>query len=182
MSGQLMDTALVPAPWQRNNDGEKAEIKAGKTAQEIWPDKPARARQKNVDANWTLKVSKAVKPRIDGAMLPTLAVPFFRYKNHVSTDRRHGLIRKWAVTSASDNNGARLPDLLDKANTASDVWATRPTAQRRMRRCWRSIENAVQDIAAIFPPRAKPLRRQKRRNNRPFFICQIKSAHDTLRP
>jgi hypothetical protein len=25
------------------------------------------------------------------------------------------------------------------------------------------------------------LRQQKRRNNRPFFICQIKSARDTLR-
>lgn len=147
MSGQPMDATLVPAPRQRNNDGEKAEIKVGKTAQEIWPDKPARARQKNVDANWTLKASKAAKPRIDGAMLPTPAVPVFRYKNYVSTDRRHGLIRKWAVTSASDNNGARLPDLLDKANTASDVWATRPSAQRRMRRCWRSKALSPASIA-----------------------------------
>jgi transposase, IS5 family len=124
MSGQLMDAPLVPAARQRQNYGEKAEIKAGKAAQEIWPDKPARARQKDIDAKWTLKLSKA-KPRIDGAMLPTQAVPVFGYKNHVSTDHRHGLIHKWAVTSGLGSDGARLPDLLHKASTASDLWADR---------------------------------------------------------
>lgn len=122
MSGQLMDATLVPAPRQRNDDGEKAEIKVGKTAREIWPEKPARARQKDVDARWTVKTSKA-KPRPDGRGQADLAVPVFGYKNHVSTDRRHGLIRKWTVTAASAHDGARLPELLDTANTASAVWA-----------------------------------------------------------
>ena len=122
MSGQLMDATLVPAPRQRNDDGEKQDIKAGKAADEIWPDKPARARQKDVDARWTVKTSKA-KPRVDGQAQADLAVPVFGYKNHISTDRRHGLIRKWTVTAASAHDGARLPDLLDKTNTASGVWA-----------------------------------------------------------
>ncbi len=34
---------LVAAPKQRNTDAEKAAIKEGKTADEIWPDKPAKA-------------------------------------------------------------------------------------------------------------------------------------------
>jgi hypothetical protein len=59
MSGQIVDATLVAAPRQRNTDGEKKDIKAGKTANEIWPEKPAKARQKNVDARWTMKVSKA---------------------------------------------------------------------------------------------------------------------------
>lgn len=35
MAGQIVDASLVPAPKQRNSDGEKAAIKAGKTAREI---------------------------------------------------------------------------------------------------------------------------------------------------
>ena len=123
MAGQLMGAILVPAPRQRINIGEKAEIRAGKTAQDVWPDNLASARQKNVNAKWILKVSKSAKPRIDGTMLPTLAVPVFRYNSHVSTDRRDGVMRKWEVTPPSANDGARLPDFLDKANTPSDLWA-----------------------------------------------------------
>ena len=50
MSGQIVDATLLAAPRQRNNEGEKAAIKAGRTAPEIWPEKPAKARQKDVDA------------------------------------------------------------------------------------------------------------------------------------
>ena len=40
--GQIVDASLVAAPRQRNTDGEKAAIKEGKSAAEIWPDKPER--------------------------------------------------------------------------------------------------------------------------------------------
>ena len=69
-----------------------------------------------------MKFSKA-RPRDDGTVQRDLAIPAFGYKNHISTDRRHGLIRKWAVSSASAHDGARLAELLDDNNTASDVWA-----------------------------------------------------------
>ena len=39
MAGQIVDASLVPAPKQRNTDGEKEAVKAGKSAREIWPDK-----------------------------------------------------------------------------------------------------------------------------------------------
>jgi IS5 family transposase len=64
--GQIVDATLVAAPRQRNSEGEKARIKEGRTAAEIWPEKPAKARQKDVDARWTVKLSKA-KARVDGA-------------------------------------------------------------------------------------------------------------------
>ncbi|OYQ36692.1 hypothetical protein CHU95_03780 [Niveispirillum lacus] len=52
MSGQIVDATLVAAPRQRNKEAEKAAIKQGKSAHEIWPDQPAKAAQKDVDARW----------------------------------------------------------------------------------------------------------------------------------
>ena len=121
MSGQIMDATIVAAPRQRNSDGEKEAIKEGR-APEGWDQKPAKLRQKDRDARWTVKFSKA-KPRDDGTVPRDLAIPAFGYKNHISTDKRHGLIRKWMVTPASSHDGARLPDLLDNNNTAGSVWA-----------------------------------------------------------
>ena len=131
MSGQIVDATLVAAPRQRNTEGEKAAIKAGWTAAEIWPEKPAKARQKDVDARWTLKVTKAfakrrhsLKPAEDGKPRVDIAIPVFGYKSHISIDRRHGLIRRGKVTDAAAHDGARLREgLIDPNNTASDVWA-----------------------------------------------------------
>jgi IS5 family transposase len=53
MSGQIVDASLVPAPKQRTTDREKAAIKAGQTAREIWPDQSAKAAQKDTNARWT---------------------------------------------------------------------------------------------------------------------------------
>ncbi len=65
MAGQIVDVAplsrhwserqwrgLVAAPRQRNTETEKARIKAGEQAADIWPDKRAKARQKDADARW----------------------------------------------------------------------------------------------------------------------------------
>lgn len=51
-----------------------------------------------------------------------IAVPHFGYKNHLSTDRWHGLIHRWKVSDAASYDGDKLPHLLDKENTASSVW------------------------------------------------------------
>jgi IS5 family transposase len=123
MAGQIVDATLVAAPRQRNTDGEKARIKAGESAAEIWPDQPAKARQKDVDARWTVKFSKA-KPAADGTPRIDIAIPAFGYKSHISIDRRHGVIRRAKVTDAAAHDGARLREgLIDPNNTASDVWA-----------------------------------------------------------
>ena len=123
MAGQIVDATLVAAPRQRNTEGEKAAIKAGKAADEIWPDRPARARQKDTHARWTVKFSKA-KPAADGRPQVDIAIPAFGYKSHISIDRRHGIIRRAKVTDAAAHDGARLREgLIDPTNTASDVWA-----------------------------------------------------------
>ena len=43
MGGQIVDATLVPAPKQRNTEAEKAAVKAGKSAKQIWPGKPNKA-------------------------------------------------------------------------------------------------------------------------------------------
>jgi hypothetical protein len=122
MSGQIVDASLVAAPKQRNTEGEKADLKAGRIP-EAWKEKPAKLRQKDRDARWTVTFTKA-KPKADGSKPIDIAIPSFGYQNHVSIDRAHGLIRRWAVTDAARSEGAMLrKGLLDKTNTASSVWA-----------------------------------------------------------
>lgn len=123
MSGQIVDASLVPAPKQRNTEDEKAAVKAGKSATEIWPDEPNKAVQKDVDARWTLKIGGKVRYRPDGTPLPMIAIPTFGYKSHISIDRRFGFIREAMVTSAADADGRQLRHVISKDNTAGDVWA-----------------------------------------------------------
>ena len=125
MGGQIIDATVVPAPKQRNNEDEKAAIKQGKVP-ERWKEKPAKIRQKDRDARWTVKYSKAkVKEGADpkGFKPVDLAIPMFGYKNHIGIDRAHGLIRTWDVSAANAHDGARLPELISKQNTGSGVWA-----------------------------------------------------------
>jgi transposase, IS5 family len=123
MAGQIVDATLVTAPRQRNTDEEKARIKAGEKAAQIWPDKPAKARQKDTDARWTVKFSKA-KPSPDGKPQIDIAIPTYGYKSHISIDRGHGVIRRGKTTDAAAHDGARLREgLIDPNNTASAVWA-----------------------------------------------------------
>src|ERR1700730_2814298 len=122
MSGQIVDASLIAAPRQRNTQDEK-KAKDGRIPDD-WKDKPAKLRQKDRDARWTVKYTKA-KPREDGSTPPVdLAIPVFGYQNHISLDRGFGFIRKWSATDAAAYEGRRLRDgLLDKTNTASSVWA-----------------------------------------------------------
>ena len=58
MGGQILDATIVPAPKQRNTEAEKAEIKQGRVP-EAWAAKPAKLRQKDRDARWTVKIGRA---------------------------------------------------------------------------------------------------------------------------
>jgi transposase, IS5 family len=122
MSGQIVDASLVSAPKQRNTEGEKKAVKEGRIPEE-WKAKPAKLRQKDRDARWTLVFGKA-RLREDGTKHADIAIPVFGYKSHASIDRRHGFIRKWDVTDASRHDGRMLRrGLLDPTNTGTTVWA-----------------------------------------------------------
>lgn len=162
MGGQIVDASIVAAPKQRNSDGEKADIKAGKVPED-WKDKPAKLRQKDRDVRWTVKYSKA-KPAEDGKVKQhDIAVPAFGYKNHVGIDRRHGFIRGWTVTSAAAYDGARLSDVLDRSNTGSKVWAD--TAYRsKKNEAWLEKNGYVSDIHHK-KPKGRPMSEAMSRAN-----------------
>src|SRR5918992_4045248 len=121
MSGQLVDASIVAVPKQRNTRAKKQAIREGRVPED-WQNKPAKLSQKDRDARWTVKTTKA-KPRESERPLVDLAIPEFGYQNHISADRRHRLIRNWLVTDAAAHAGARLADLLDRTNTAGGVRA-----------------------------------------------------------
>lgn len=161
MGGQIVDATIVAAPKQRNTNAEKAAIKAGKVPDD-WQDKPAKLRQKDRDARWTVKFSKA-KPKEDGTKQVDIAIPVFGYKNHAAIDRRHGLIRGWAVTSASAYDGAQLRNVLDRKNTGSTVWAD--TAYRsRTNEAWLDRNGYVSDIHHK-KPKGRPMSEAASRAN-----------------
>ena len=113
---------IVSAPKQRNSKAEKRALREGRIP-DGWAEKPAKLRQKDRDARWTVKYTKA-RPDPDGEVPPVdIAIPAFGYQNHVGADRRHRLIRRWTMTDAAAHAGARLGELLDPSNTAAGIWA-----------------------------------------------------------
>lgn len=122
MSGQIVDATIVAAPKQRNTIAEKKAIKEGRIPPE-WKDKPAKLAQKDRDARWTVKYTKAKPSEVGSMPAQDIAIPMFGYKNHIAIDRAYGLIREWSATDAAAYDGARLENVLDRSNTASDVWA-----------------------------------------------------------
>ena len=163
MSGQIVDASLVPAPKQRNSDGEQAAIKEGKTANEIWPDQPAKAAQKDTNARWTLKIGGKIRYRPDRSPLPQIALPVFGYKSHIAIDRRYGFIREATVTSASEADGRMLPRLISKENTSSEVWADSAYRSRRNEK-WLA-RNGLTSRIHRRKPRGKPMSKATSRAN-----------------
>ena len=95
MGGQIIDASIVAVPKQRNSRKENARIKAGETP-ENWQDKPAKRRQKDVEARWTKKHGRS----------------HYGYKNHVNVDRRHKLVRRYQVSDAATHDSKVLDEPL----------------------------------------------------------------------
>ena len=103
--GMIVDASLIEVPRQRNTREENKQVKNGETPEE-WKEEPAKLRQKDVDARWVKKNG----------------VNHYGYKNHVSTDVKHKLVRKCEVTSASVHDSQMLENLLDENNTKQTIW------------------------------------------------------------
>lgn len=158
--GQIVDASLVSAPKQRLTENEKAQIKEGKAADEIW-DNPHKAAQKDTQARWTIKYSRkkddAPKGQVD------IAIPSYGYKSHIMTDRAHGFIRSFTVTDAARHDGAQLPDLLRRDIMATGVWADSAYRSKK-NEAWLSKHGLVSHIHRRKPP-GKPMPAHIRRGN-----------------
>jgi hypothetical protein len=73
MGGQIVDATILVAPQRRNTEADRAAIKAGEIP-DGWAQKPAKLRQKDRDARWTVKLPKA-RPREHRAPQVDLAIP-----------------------------------------------------------------------------------------------------------
>ena len=102
--GQIIDASIVEAPRQRNSRDENDRIKSGRTPDD-WSE--TKRRQKDVETRWTKKNEQR----------------YYGYKNHISVDREHKLIRHWSSTPASVHDSQVFYELLDDGNTSGDVWA-----------------------------------------------------------
>jgi transposase, IS5 family len=162
MGGQIVDATIVSAPKQRNTEAEKQALREGRIPED-WACKPAKLRQKDRDARWTVKFSKAKAAEEGKAKLRDIAIPAFGYKNHASIDRRHGFIRGWNVTSASAYDGAQLRNVLNRGNTGSTVWAD--TAYRsKTNEAWLEKNGYVSDIHHK-KPKGRPMSEAAARAN-----------------
>jgi len=132
MGGQIIDATVVVAPKQRNTEDEKRALKEGRIP-EAWAAKPAKLRQKDCDARWTVKHSKA-KPSADGAKRIDIAIPMFGYKNHVGIDRRHGLSAPGPPSAPPATTARSCPRCSTRPTPRAGSGPTPHTARRRTRR------------------------------------------------
>lgn len=102
--GQIVDASIVKAPRQHNTREENEQIKEGEVPSS-WSAR--KRRHKDVDARWTKKHG----------------VSEYGYKNHISVDRAHGLVRRYEVTDAALHDSQVFEQVLDERNTSGDVWA-----------------------------------------------------------
>jgi IS5 family transposase len=169
MGGQIVDATLVAAPKQRNTEAEKAQIKAGRTARQIWPEAPAKAAQKDTDARWTVKFAKA-KVAADGRKPIDIAIPMFGYKSTIAICRRFGFIRTGKTTDAARFDGRMLKDVVTRDNTASEVWAD--TAYRsQANETWLKSHGRVSRIHRR-KPRGQPM---------PAHVARANAAKSSVR-
>ncbi|MGA8171245.1 MAG: IS5 family transposase [Methylocystis sp.] len=158
MGGQIVDATIVTAPRQHNKREENEAIKAGETPQD-WKDKPAKNRQKDKDARWTKKHGRS----------------YFGYKNHVNVDRKHKLIRRYAVTNAAVHDSQKLDDLLDPKNTASDVWGD--SAYRSKEAEEKLRERGLKSHVCRRGARGKPLGERAQAANRTRSKVRARVEH-----
>jgi IS5 family transposase len=103
--GQIVDASFVDVPKQRNKREENKQIKNGEVP-DRFASNPAVGAQKDTDARWTKKNQEV----------------HFGYKDHVSIDNAHKLIREFNVTSAEVHDSNVFEDILT-INTSKTVWA-----------------------------------------------------------
>lgn len=172
MSGQIVDASIISAPRQRMTKEEKETIKDGKIPEE-WKAKPAKLAQKDRDARWMVKYTKAKTK--DGGELIDLAIPAFGYKNHISIDKRYGFIRKAQTTDASQYDGKLLHQLLDKENTCSKMWGD--TAYRSKENEKFLYANGFVSQLHRKKPKSKPMSSSTRKANNRKSQIRSKVEH-----
>ncbi len=160
LGGQIVDATVVQARRPRLKGDEKTIVKGGGVP-EGWS--KAKTAQMDRDGRWTLKRGRKRPPQANERVATELVVPMFGYKNHVTIDREHGFVRRYAVTDAAAHDGAQLGAVLDPDNTASTVWAD--TAYRSQANLDLLAARGMTERLQRPKPRGKPMPKHVRRGN-----------------
>lgn len=106
--GVIVDASLIEAPRRRNSKDDNDKIKQGEIPKSFM-EQPAKLRQKDVDARWTIKGGQR----------------HYGYKNHIAIDPVFKLIRGFEVTSDNVGDIRCLEPLLKAMKLQEDkaVWA-----------------------------------------------------------
>ena len=154
--GQMVDATFVEVPRQRNAREENARIKAGEVPAG-WQNQPQKARQKDVDARWTMKNGQR----------------HYGYKNHVKVDSRSKLIEDFTVTPASVHDSNALEELIAQGDPATYVDSAYTGA-----RCEKIfLERKVQAKPIERAYRNRPLNGSQKRNNRARSKIRVRVEH-----
>lgn len=156
--GQIVDASLIAAPRQRNSREENAKIKQGEVPQE-WKDQPAKLCQKDVDARWTKKNGEN----------------HYGYKNHISIDNQHKLIRHFEVTSAEVHDSRVFEYLIDEYNTSRAIWAD-SAYRSRSTEAWLTEEGYRSHIHTKGRA-GKPLSEAQQRANKKRSSVRVRVEH-----
>lgn len=105
--------------------------------------KPAKRRQKDIDATWTRKHGKS----------------YFGYKLSINIDKKYKIIRRIETDTASTHDSQHFDNVFDPGNTSHDVYADRGYPSEK-REAWlknNGFRNQIQ---------------RKGKRNRPLSECQ----------
>jgi len=174
MSGQIIDATLVARRASATRKPRKRRSRRANRAGDL-AGEGGQGGAKDTDARWTVKFSKA-RPAPDGTERPDIAIPTFGYKAHISIDRRHGVIRRHAVTDAAAHDGARLREgLIDPDNTASDVWADTAYRSKANEEYLRGIGKVSR--IHVKKPVGKPMAKRTSRANARKSVVRARVEH-----
>lgn len=144
--GQIIDATLVPAPRQHFTKEDREQLKQGAMPAD-W--RPAKRRQKDMDATWTKKHGKS----------------HYGYKLSINVDKRYKVIRKIETDTASTHDSQHFDAVLDPDNTSRDVYADKgyPSREREEKLKALGYRNHIQRKGARNHPLSAC---QQRRNLR----------------
>lgn len=156
--GQLIDASFTVAPRQRDSRDENAKIKAG-TGDELWKDKPAKKRHKDIDARQTKKNGEK----------------YYGYKNHSKVDKKSKFIKDYVVTDASVHDSQALNKLLAESDSGQDLHADSAYTGEKQEQIIAKHKMNNQVIEKGY--KNKPLTDEQKSNNRQKSKVRARVEH-----
>lgn len=154
--GSMIDASFIEVPRQRNSREENLQIKKGEVPSS-WESNPSKLNQKDTEARWTKKNQET----------------HYGYKNHIKSDSKTKLIRKYSVTDASVHDSQVVKELLDKSDQRIYADSAYKSEEIDMLLKSRGINNSIHEKGY----RNKPLTKKQKATNRSKSKIRARVEH-----